>query len=131
MAKILVVDDDPDFVEITRLILKAKGYEIESASSGDKALQMMRQEPPDLVLLDVMMSTVLDGVHVVHAMREDATLRHIPVIMVSSIASSPAAELFPTDEYIPIDVWISKPVQPDDLLQKVARFVGGAVATEG
>jgi len=129
VAKILVVDDDPDFVEITRLILKAKGYEIESAVSGDKALQMMRQAPPDLVLLDVMMSSVLDGVHVVYAMREDAVLCHIPVIMVSSIASSPAADMFPTDEYIPIDMWISKPVQPEDLLCKVARFVGGVVAT--
>lgn len=129
MAKILVVDDDPDFVEITRLILEAKGYEVESASSGDKALQMMRQSPPALVLLDVMMSSVLDGVHVVHAMREDGQLRHIPVIMVSSIASSPAADMFPTDEYLPIDMWISKPVQPDDLLRKVARLIGEAGTT--
>jgi CheY-like chemotaxis protein len=57
-------------------------------------------------------------------MHEDNTLRGIPVIMVSSIASSPAAEMFPTDEYLPIDMWISKPVQPEDLLQKVARLVG-------
>ena len=129
MAKILVVDDDPDFVEITRLILKAKGYEVESAPNGDKALQMMRQSPPDLVLLDVMMSSILDGVHVVNAMREDTMLRHIPVIMVSSIASSPAAEMFPTDEYIPIDMWISKPVQPEDLVRKVARLIGEAGTT--
>ncbi len=129
MAKILVVDDDPDFVEITRLILKAKGYEVESAPSSDKALQMMRQSPPDLVLLDVMMSSILDGVHVVNAMREDTMLRHIPVIMVSSIASSPAAEMFPTDEYIPIDMWISKPVQPEDLVRKVARLIGEAGTT--
>jgi CheY-like chemotaxis protein len=129
MAKILVVDDDPDFVEITRLILKAKGYEVESAPNGDKALQMMRQSPPDLVLLDVMMSSILDGVHVVNTMREDAMLRHIPVIMVSSIASSPAAEMFPTDEYIPIDMWISKPVQPEDLVRKVARLIGEAGTT--
>jgi CheY-like chemotaxis protein len=124
MAKILVVDDDPDFVEITRLILKAKGHEVESASSGDRAMRMMREAPPDLVLLDVMMSSILDGVYVAHAMHEDNTLRGIPVIMVSSIASSPAAEMFPTDEYLPIDMWISKPVQPEDLLQKVARLVG-------
>lgn len=126
MARILVVDDDPDFVEITRLILKAKGYEVESAPNGDKALEMMRQSPPDLVLLDVMMSSILDGVHVVNTMREDDLLRHVPVIMVSSIASSPAAEMFPTDEYVPIDMWISKPVQPDDLLRKVARLIGEA-----
>ncbi len=124
MAKILVVDDDPDFVEITRLILKARGYYVETASNGDMALHMMRESSPDLVLLDVMMATVLDGVNVVHTMRADVALRHIPIIMVSSIASSAMADAFPTDEYLPIDTWISKPVQPDDLLSKVARLVG-------
>jgi hypothetical protein len=47
----------------------------------------------------------------------------VPIIMVSSITDSPAAGMFPTDEYIPIDAWITKPVQPDDLLSKVARFI--------
>lgn len=124
MFKILVVDDDPDFGEIIRLILRAKGYEVETASDGDMALRKMRICPPDLVLLDVMMAGVLDGVHVAHTMREEEPLKHIPVIMISSIAGSPMAELFPTDEYLPIDMWVSKPVQPDDLLRKVARFVG-------
>mgnify|MGYP005853886193 CR=1 FL=1 len=124
MSRILVVDDDPDFGEIIRLILRAKGYEVETASDGDMALRKMRECPPDLVLLDVMMTGVLDGVHVAHTMREEEALRRIPVIMISSITGSPMAELFPTDEYLPIDMWVSKPVQPDDLLKKVARFVG-------
>ncbi|MEM4725238.1 MAG: response regulator [Candidatus Hadarchaeum sp.] len=123
MAKILVVDDDPDFVEITRTILQSHGYEVASAASGDQALQAMREEVPDLVLLDVMMATVLDGLNLSHVMSEDSVLKDVPVIMVSSIADSPHAGLFPTDEYIPIDAWISKPVQPNDLLHKVAQFV--------
>lgn len=122
MTKVLIVDDDPDFVEITRLILSAEGYEIESATSGDKALEMMRESPPDLVLLDVMMTGVLDGVHVAHAISSDPALSHIPIIMISSIADSAMADVFPTDEYLPIDTWISKPVQPADLLEKVARL---------
>ena len=124
MGRVLVVDDDPDFVEIIRLILKAKGYEVETASDGDKALRMGRESPPDLILLDVMMTGVLDGVHVVHSLRDDPSLADVPVIMISSITDSPMAELFPTDEYLPIDMWITKPIQPDDLLAKVARFVG-------
>ncbi len=126
MAKVLVVDDDPDFVEITRLILRSKGYDVCTASSGDMAMRMMRSSPPDLVLLDVMMSSVLDGVGVAHAMQEDDALRGIPVIMISSIADSPSADMFPTDDQLPIDIWISKPVQPEDLLKKVARLVGRA-----
>ena len=121
MTKVLIVDDDPDFVEIMRLILKAQGYEIVTASSGNKALEAMRESPPDLVLLDVMMTGVLDGVHVAHTISEDPTLSRVPVIMISSIADSSMADVFPTDEYLPIDMWISKPVQPDDLLAKVAR----------
>ncbi len=123
MAKILVVDDDPDFVEITRTILQSHGYEVASAANGDQALQAMRKEVPDLVLLDVMMATVLDGLNLSHVMSEDPVLKDVPVIMVSSITDSPHAGLFPTDEYIPIDAWISKPVQPHDLLHKVAQFV--------
>jgi two-component system sensor histidine kinase/response regulator len=123
MARILVVDDDPDFVEIVRMILQSKGYTVETASSGDMALRMVQETPPDLVLLDVMMSGVLDGVHVAHAISENATLRGIPLIMISSIIDSPMADMFPTDEYIPIDAWISKPVQPDDLLSKVSKLI--------
>lgn len=124
MTRILVVDDDPDFVEITRTILEAKGYEVGTASSGAQALPAMRECIPDLVLLDVMMSSVLDGVNLSHAMHVDPVLRQVPIIMISSIAESSSAGLFPTDEYVPIDAWISKPFQPDDLLKKVASLLG-------
>ena len=123
MVKILVVDDDPEFVEITRMILEANSYEVASANNGEQALQSMRQDKPDLVLLDVMMSTVLDGLSVSHEIQADPNLKGMPVIMVSSIITSPHASLFPTDEYIPIDAWISKPMDPDDLLEKVRRLV--------
>ncbi|KPL20546.1 MAG: hypothetical protein AMJ93_11645 [Anaerolineae bacterium SM23_84] len=123
MATILVVDDDPDFVEITRTILEANGYEVTTAANGDEALRSMRQSMPDLVLLDVMMATLLDGLNVSHVLSEDPVLSKVPIVMVSSITDSPSAGMFPTDEYIPIDAWISKPVQPDDLLSKVAQFV--------
>ena len=123
MARILVVDDDPDFVEIARMILTVAGHEVDSAPDGDTALRMVQDAPPDLILLDVMMRGILDGVHVAHTL-DEASAEHIPVIMISSIASSPMAEMFPTDTYVPIDMWISKPVQPDDLLGKVRRFVG-------
>lgn len=119
MTTILVVDDDPDFVEITRMILEANGYQVISAANGRQALAQMRQNRPDLVLLDVMMSHVLDGLDVTKEMQADVELRSIPILMVSSIASSRHAGMFPTDEYLPIDGWISKPVQPDDLLKKV------------
>jgi adenylate cyclase len=128
MPKILVVDDDPDFVEITRMILEPEGYEVSSAANGAEALARMRQHRPDLVLLDVMMSHVLDGLNVSKQMQKDPEFRDIPIIMVSSIADSPHAQLFPTDEYLPVDEWMSKPLQSDALLEKVRRCLSAQAA---
>ena len=123
MVKVMVVDDDPDFVEITRMILEGNGYKVSTAANGDQALEAMRGDVPDLLLLDIMMTHALDGLDVSHVMSGDPVLKDVPIIMISSIADSPSAGLFPTDEYVPIDTWISKPVQPDELLQKVAQLV--------
>jgi CheY-like chemotaxis protein len=125
--KILVVDDDPDFVEINRILLLRAGYQVVTACNGDEALKKVRTEKPDLILLDVMMSTVLDGVNVSRTLSQDPVSREIPLIMVSSIASTEHAELFPTDEELHLDHWLSKPVLPEELLATVARFIGRPV----
>ena len=124
MATILVVDDDPDFCEITRTVLEREGYGVQTAANGEQALASMRADPPDLVILDVMMSSVLDGLDLSDRMLADARLKKIPVIMVSSIASSEYAGMFPTDAYVGIDAWVSKPVAPQALLAKVNEFLG-------
>ena len=122
--KILVVDDDPDFVEVTRTVLEAEGYAVITASNGQEALATARKEVPALILLDVMMAHVLEGVDVTHQLLEDPGLKNVPVVMISSIASTPQAGFFPTDEALSIDAWISKPVSPELLLKKVAEHVG-------
>lgn len=122
MTEVLIVDDDPDFVEITSMILKQHGYTVSTAASGDEALEQMRAQRPDVLLLDVMMSTVLDGVNVSFAMSEDPELKSVPIVMISSIPDSPNAEKFPTDEYVPISAWITKPVNPDKLVSTVERL---------
>ena len=71
MARILVVDDDPDFVKVTTKVLEKAGHEVVSAANGAKALKAMREETPDLVLLDIMMSYILDGLDVSREMAED------------------------------------------------------------
>ena len=124
MARILVVDDDPDFQVIMRRMLEGEGYEVAIAKNSDEALDMVRQsEPPDLVLLDVMMATTLEGLDVAREIKGDPALDQVPIIMVSSIATSPYAAEFPDDEHIPIDGWLSKPVQRDVLLKTLERFL--------
>jgi len=126
MSTILVVDDDPDFVEITRWILSSQGYDVVTASDGDTALRYLKEHAPAAVVLDVMMASVLDGLDVARRMAEDADMGRVPIIMVSSITDSPMAELFPTDEYLPIDAWISKPVGAQALLEQLQRVLGTA-----
>ncbi len=123
MATILVVDDDADFCEITRTVLEGAGHQVQTAANGDQALACMHAQPPNLVILDVMMSSVLDGLDLSDRMQADARLKKIPVIMVSSIASSQYAGMFPTDAYLAIDAWLSKPVAPAALLSKVNEFL--------
>jgi two-component system, OmpR family, alkaline phosphatase synthesis response regulator PhoP len=122
MCRILVVDDDSDFVEITRTILEKEGYQVVTASSGQQALTVLRREPAKVVLLDIMMDTALDGLNVSHEIQSDPSLKGVRVIMVTSIMDTAHAGLFPTDEYVPIDAWITKPVQPQALLKTIAKY---------
>jgi formate transporter len=122
-ANILVVDDDPDFVEITRTVLIKEGYEVNSAANGTQAWETMIREKPDIVLLDVMMSTTLEGVDLSRKMAADPQLKDIPIIMISSIDSTWHAGKLPDNVHIPIDAWISKPVKPDHLLKTIQRFI--------
>jgi CheY-like chemotaxis protein len=124
MAKILIVDDDPDFVQVGRTVLEKEGYDVVEAANGRIALEMMRQEKPDLVLLDVMMSTTLEGVDVSKELASDPDLKDVPIVMVSSIATTEYASDFPDEEAIPIEAWISKPIQPKVLLRVVRQFLG-------
>jgi CheY-like chemotaxis protein len=119
MARVLVVDDDPDFVKVTTKVLQKAGHEVVSAANGARALQVMRQNTPDVVLLDIMMSYILDGLDVSREMAEDPALKDVPVIMVTSLTGVKGSGMFPTDEYVPVDEWLSKPVDPETLLARV------------
>jgi twitching motility two-component system response regulator PilH len=121
VAKVLVVDDDPDFVRVSSKVLRTAGYEVASAPNGEKALQAMRRDRPDLVLLDIMMSYVLDGLDVSREMAQDPDLSGIRVIMVTSLTAVRDTGMFPGDEYVPVDEWLTKPVSPQVLLERVAQ----------
>jgi CheY-like chemotaxis protein len=120
---ILVVDDAPDFVEVTTLILDKEGYKFSTAYNGKEAWDQMTQNKPDMVLLDVMMSTTLEGVDLARRMAGNAKLKDVPIIMISSIDSTYHAGKLPDNIHLPIDAWLSKPVNPELLLRTVRRFL--------
>jgi CheY-like chemotaxis protein len=123
MAKILVVDDDPDFVRATKIILEKNNHEVITATSGDSGYRRAREDHPVLVVLDVVMDTVLDGLSLTQRMHDDPELQNIPIIMVTSIANTDYAELFPTDEFIHINAFLSKPFSGEALMKQVNKYL--------
>jgi DNA-binding response OmpR family regulator len=119
--RILIIDDDPIYVKSTRAVLESHGYQVDSASNGDAGLAKMKQEMPDLVILDVMMDWVLEGVSVSQEMMDQQELRRVPIIMVTSIRDSEYKGLFPQDQYLHINRWLDKPCAPDKLVSEVEK----------
>ncbi len=122
-AKILIVDDDPDFVEYLRTVLESAEYKVVSAGNSDQGMIKVIREKPDLVVLDVIMSSVLDGLSMSQRMADNPDLKHVPIIMVTSIANTDYLALFPTDESIHIDAFLTKPIAPAELLRQIGRLV--------
>ncbi len=120
MTKILCVEDDPQMIDLIKLILERKGYEILGAEGGRQALAMMRADKPDLILLDIMMPE-MDGGDVFHHMKEEVELRNIPVIVVTAKAA-------PIDKVLwmnvaKVDDYVTKPFGPHELLESVEKVL--------
>ena len=126
MARILIVDDDPDFQNATRMVLEKEGHTILSASNGNEGYRVAKAEKPEMIVLDVIMDSVLDGVSMSQQMHDDPETHDIPILMVTSIANTDYAELFPTDEYIHIRGFMSKPIQPAGLIKQVNKLLAKA-----
>ena len=129
MAKILVIEDDPDMVAALRMPLEADGYEVSAAASGQKGLQMVKQVEPDLIILDAMMETQTAGFQVSLQLRsrdkdsEYAAYRSVPILMVTAIHTTTNLRFGPDEDYLPVDGFVEKPIEPADLLEKVGGLI--------
>ncbi len=123
-AKILLVDDDPDFVEATRTVLESVPYQVIVAYDGDEGLAKIREERPDLILLDIIMPTQ-DGYHVCEKLKSDPDLWHIPVIMLTSLSQRIGDTAYSVHDgmMLEADDFIDKPVRPTELLARIARLL--------
>jgi hydrogenase maturation protease len=125
---ILIIDDDPDMVEAMRMALEAHRYKVSHAANGRIGLEMVKKAKPDLIVLDVMMDTATEGFQVSLALRspdpqsEYAAFSRIPIIMLTSIHSTTPLRFGPDKDYLPVDTFLDKPIDPDVLLAKVAEL---------
>jgi DNA-binding response OmpR family regulator len=122
--KILIIDDDFDFLTSVKTVLQSSGYDPVTATSGDEGLKKAKQSKPDLIVLDVMMPGI-NGWDVCEALKEDAATQKIPVIMLTSVAShmKDSSYSHASGKQTEADDYIPKPVEPPVLLERVKRLV--------
>ena len=123
-AKILLVDDDIDFVEATKLILESKPYEVIVACDGDEGLRKAKEEKPDLILLDIIMP-VKDGFTAAEQLKKDPQLRKIPTLMLTGFAIKGVETSIPVSRGFTLEAedYIDKPVSPEELLARVEKHL--------
>jgi len=123
-AKILLIDDDPDFIEATKTVLESKPYEIVVAYNGDEGLRKAREESPDLILLDIIMP-VKDGFAAAEQLKKDPQLSKIPTLMLTSFASKRGETSIPVGRGFDLETedYIEKPISPEDLLKTVGAYL--------
>jgi two-component system alkaline phosphatase synthesis response regulator PhoP len=121
--KILLVDDDVDFVEATKLILESKSYDVTVAYDGQEGLKRVKTEEPNLIILDVMMPEI-DGYEVCAKLKADPKYEHIPVLLLTAVGES-----IPKTKYTKemgmrteADDYIPKPVEPMELVERVENL---------
>jgi CheY-like chemotaxis protein len=130
MAKILIIDDDPDIVTAVRLSLESAGHQIVAAGSGKEGLQQIKSEHPELIILDVMMETHTEGFQLAQKLHSPdpasdlKQFKDIPILMLTAIHSTTPMRYEPDIDYLPVQLFVDKPIDPDDLIKKVTWILG-------
>ena len=127
--RILIIDDDPDFISATRAVLASARYEVAECKKATEAMARVREFRPDLIVLDVMMETGTAGFHVAYQVRKDPHHAKTPILMLTAIHQTTPLRFSPeTDgEFLPVEKLLDKPVPADVLLAEVAHLLESAV----
>jgi DNA-binding response OmpR family regulator len=119
--RVVCIEDEPEMIDLVRLILGRKGFYVIGANGGIEGLETVRREKPDLILLDLMMPD-MDGWEVYQQIKADSNLREIPVIVVTAKAQSIDKVL--GLHIAKVDDYITKPFGPQELLESVEKILG-------
>jgi len=120
MAKIAIIDDDPDILDASSIVLTSKGYEVITASNPDDGYKIVKENMPDLIILDVMMNEPDDGFFLAQRFKKEKF--NIPVIMYTSVSKTIGMD-FGINEMVPVDDFVEKPISPEELIRKVEKLL--------
>lgn len=123
--KVLIIDDDADFVESIENLLEARGYEVVSASNGKEGVETAKKEKPNLIILDVMMTTKDEGFNVARQLSETEGVKGTPVVMVTGVRREMNLPFGfePDQTWLPVKEVLEKPIKPETLLKAVADYI--------
>jgi DNA-binding response OmpR family regulator len=124
MAKILIVDDDPDITFATELFLKKAQHEVLTASNREDGMKAIESANPDLIILDVMMEQADDGIAMAQELRRQGC--EIPILMLTSVGKVTGFTYDEDQELVPVNAFFEKPIQPDLLVKKVNELLAAA-----
>jgi len=124
-AKILLVDDDQDFLEMHKAVLKNNGYDVLTASSGNEGLEKVRAEMPDVIILDLMMEKHDSGFSFSKEIKNDPLFKKIPILMVTAVAEATGYRFSLKEDgyWMKTDDFLDKPIMPDVLIGKVEKLL--------
>ena len=123
--RILVVDDDNDFVDYARAVLEENGYAVDAASSGEECRAKVTELKPDLILLDMMMETWSEGTNVVADLRKSPETRDVPIIVNSAVNfGGGMADAAEATDAMKVQGYMVKPIKPEQLIKQIRRIVG-------
>ena len=126
--KILIVDDDLDFIEISRINLEGKGYQVRSASDGKEGWKMVEKERPDLIIMDLMMEKLDAGMALSQKIKSHPRYASIPILMLTSISRDTGMDFAPRTaedlNKLKVDDFHTKPIKAKTLLEKVEKLLG-------
>ena len=123
--KIVIIDDNKDYVFSMSLFLQRNGFTVFSANDGDAGVALIEQKKPDLILLDVMMETLFSGFEVGRKIKDNPQLKHIPVIGISGMHEEINVQFDSErdEEYFKPDCFFEKPVDKEGLLVQIHRLL--------
>lgn len=124
--KILLVDDDPDFIDINRTILEAADYDVDEANSVPEALEKLKTEIYDVLVLDLMMEERDSGFTIAYSVRSDERLRSLPILMLTSAEEKTGFQFqFSADQdWMKVDDFAAKPLKPAELVERIEKLIG-------
>lgn len=124
-GKILLVDDDLDFLEMHEVVLKNNGYQVLTATNGREGIEKVRAEMPDLIILDLMMEKYDTGFSFSKKIKNDPLFKKIPILMVTSVAEATGYHFSLKEDgyWMKVDDFLDKPVKPEVLLSRVKQLL--------